>query len=183
MRVAGTAGASAAKGYVNWENAKVGLVPNGPLVVKVTRLQQRSRSPGCRAMKSIAFALLVGYAVFVPPYTVHAQSPNRLYPDLQPPTLVPSIPSLGPTPQPRVSPGDEKQPTPQPRRESPTDGTPTGPQSSEADHASSPPTGVSSEQAPSAAPVPPQPGTGFPWWPVICAVLVVMLVYQMKRRA
>ena len=160
-------------------DAKVGLVTKGFLVVKVACLQQHSRSPGCRAMKSIAFALLLGgYAVFVSPCMVHALDTPSLLPPVK---LVPQSLSTGPVPQ--VSPGDEKQPTPQSRQESPTDGMPTGPQSPEVDHASSPPTGASSEQAPPVVPVPPQPGTGFPWWPVICAVLVVMLVYQMKRRA
>ena len=183
MGVAGAAELLCPRGAAPGVNAKAGLVPERFVVVKGACLQQQSRSPGCRAMKSIAFALLAGFVVFVPPYTVHAQSLNRLYPDLQPPTLVPSIPTLGPAPQPRVSPGSEKQPTQSPRQESPTEGMPTGPQSPEADHVSSPPTGASSEQAPPAAPVPSQPGTGFPWWPVICAVLVVMLVSQMKRRA
>jgi hypothetical protein len=171
------------RGAAPGANAKVGLVPIGSLVVEVTCLQQRLRSPGCRAMKSIAFALLVGCTVFFPPYAVHAQSLNRLYPDLQPPTLVPSIPALGPAPQPRVSPGSERQPTQPPRQERATEGMPPGSQGPEADRASSPPAGVSSEQAPPAAPVPTRPGTGFPWWPAICAVLVVMLVFRTKRRA
>ena len=170
--------ASVPKGMAPGANAKVGLVPEEFLVVKAACFQQHSRSPGCQAMKSIALALLVGCSVFVPPYTVHALDTQSLLPPVK---LVPQPLSTGPVPQ--VSPGDEKQPTPQPRQESPTDGMPTGPQSPEADHASSPPTGASSEQAPPAAPVPAQSGTGFPWWPVICAVLVVMLVYQMKRRA
>ena len=127
-------------------------------------------------MKTVAIALLVGCAMFVPPHAVHAQGPNRLYPDLQPPTLVPSIPVLGPTPQPRVSPGGATQPTPPPRQDPPTEAPP----SPAASLVSSPTKAESSEQAP--APVPSQPGTGFPWWPVICAALVVMLVYRVRRR-
>jgi hypothetical protein len=158
--------------------AKVGLVAEGFFVVKAACLERRSTSPGCRAMKPFAIALLVGCAVFVPPYAVHAQGPNRLYPDLQPPTLHGSLPQLDPVPQPRVPPGSAKQPTPPPRQEPPTDGT--GPRSPAAGLGSSPPEAESSEQAP--APVPSQPSPGFPWWPVICVVLVVMLVCQKKRR-
>ena len=158
--------------------AKVGLVPEACFVVKAACLERRSTSPGCRAMKPFAIALLVGCAVFVPPYAVHAQGPTRLYPDLQPPTLHGSLPQLDPAPQPRVPRGSEKQPTPPPRQEPPTDGT--GPRSPTAGLVSSPPEGESSEQAP--APVPSQPSAGFPWWPVICAVLVVMLIYKVKRR-
>jgi hypothetical protein len=159
---------------VSWTTATVGLVSEGLFVVKVACLQLDLSCPGCQTMKSVVFSLLVGCAVFLPVNTARAQGFNSQYPGLQTPTLQGSLPHLDPPPQPQVPPGSEKHLTPPPRQEARIE-TPPSPAAS---LAAAPLKAETSEKAPAA----PQSGAGFPWWPVICIVLVVMLA-RAKRRA